>query len=123
MALARRHRPDLVLVHATRPEIDAVEMTRRLTHQDGSLRVVILAGLDDPALQVAAVRAGAVGFVAAQAGTSAIHRAARGLAGDDAIARSLAVRLVEELSGISCFPEGGPRRSRVGADQPRTAMG
>src|SRR5262249_56036760 len=65
VALAREHRPDVVLMDLKMPEVDGVTATRRITSdpQLASVRVVVLTTFDDDESVVAAGRAGAYGFL------------------------------------------------------------
>lgn len=64
-ALARcaDHPPDVVLMDVDLPGVDGVEATRRLRAAHPEARVVMITGLEDPALIASALAAGACGFV------------------------------------------------------------
>ncbi len=61
--LAVEHRPDLVLMDVTMPEMDGVEATRQITEQAPEVRVVMLTMHADQDVLTAAIRAGAVGYL------------------------------------------------------------
>ncbi|MGK2930340.1 MAG: response regulator transcription factor [Acidimicrobiales bacterium] len=63
VALAVEHRPDLVLMDVTMPEMDGVEATRQITEQAPDVRVVMLTMHADQDVIAAAIRAGAVGYL------------------------------------------------------------
>jgi DNA-binding NarL/FixJ family response regulator len=81
VAAAKQHAPDVVLMDIRMPEMDGIDATRRLPRQ----RVLILTtfGLDD--YIIAALRAGASGFVLKDAPTAQVVDAVRAVAAGDAV--------------------------------------
>lgn len=61
--LARRLRPDVVLMDVVMPGLNGVEAAARIHHELPGVRVVMLSGYSDTAQVLAAVRAGAQGYV------------------------------------------------------------
>jgi DNA-binding NarL/FixJ family response regulator len=78
---ARRHAPDVVLMDIRMPVMDGIEATRRLEGR----RVLILTtfGLDE--YIIAALRAGASGFLLKDAPTEQVLEAVRAVAAGDAV--------------------------------------
>jgi DNA-binding NarL/FixJ family response regulator len=99
--LARRERPDVVLMDIRMPHLDGIEATRRIT-ADGALasvRVVILTTFDLDEYVYAAVRAGASGFVLKDAPPEQILDAIRVVAAGDALlSPSVTRRLIEDYA-------------------------
>ena len=63
LAVARQARPDVVLMDLTMPVMDGVEATRRLSNGGEHPAVLVLTMSDDDASLLAAVRAGARGYL------------------------------------------------------------
>jgi DNA-binding NarL/FixJ family response regulator len=63
VALARRLAPDVILMDLSMPEVDGVEATRRLLHEAPELRVVVLTSFADQPRILAALDAGASGYI------------------------------------------------------------
>ena len=106
LELVRKSRPDMVLMDLIMPGVDGITTTQRLHDEFPEVRVVILSSVDEEAAVVAAVRAGAIGYV--QKNTSieilleAIRAAARGQVQFSAAA---AARLVREVQAPLEQPE------------------
>ena len=98
LELARRLRPEVVVMDIRMPVMDGVEATRRLAADQelGGTRVLVLTTYDDDELVFRALRAGAGGFLLKDADPEDLIGGVRVLASGDALlAPSITRRLVE----------------------------
>ena len=105
VALAARHRPDLVLMDIRMPVLDGVAATRRIASAHPSTRVVILTtfGLDSYVYE--ALQAGASGFMLKDAPPEEIAAAVKVVAGGDALLAPAVTRsVVEEFARRAPVP-------------------
>jgi DNA-binding NarL/FixJ family response regulator len=112
--LARRLRPDVCLFDIRMPELDGIELTRRLAGPDVAdpLAIVVITTFDLDEYVHGALKAGARGFLLKDAGPELLAQAVRSAASGDAlIAPSVTARL---LSAFSALGASSTQR----ADQP-----
>jgi DNA-binding NarL/FixJ family response regulator len=91
--------PDVVLMDLNMPGCDGVEATRRISREQPWVRVVVLTAYCDDNSVVAALRAGALGFLTKDAGAAEIFSAVSAVAAGEAqLDPSVQRRLVEAFN-------------------------
>lgn len=111
VVLARRLRPDVVLMDIRMPELDGLEATRQLMADPEPPRIVVVTTFDLDEYVYGALRAGACGFLLKDAGPRLLTEAVRAAVNGDAlVSPSVTVRLLEHLTG--------PRASRAAPADP-----
>jgi DNA-binding NarL/FixJ family response regulator len=122
--LAAEHRPDVVLMDISMPNLNGIEATRKIVTENAEVQVVVLTSFADRAQIVAALDAGAVGYLLKDAEPEDVIRGVRAAAkGEspfapkvartllDARAKRLEARLSErELEVLRCVSKGLPNK-------------
>jgi DNA-binding NarL/FixJ family response regulator len=97
--LAKRERPDVVLMDVRMPVLDGLEATRQITETLEDTRVIVLTTFDLDDYVYGALRAGAAGFLLKDADGDQLVEAVRIIAaGDGIIAPSITSRLIAEFA-------------------------
>ena len=120
VGLAAEHRPDVVLMDVSMPNVDGIEATRRILEQNDEVQVVVLTSISDRAKIEAALDAGAIGYLLKDAEPDEVIRGIRAAArGESPIAPKAARTLLaareqrpelqlseRELEVLRCVAEG-----------------
>jgi DNA-binding NarL/FixJ family response regulator len=116
LELARRHRPDLVLMDIRMPEMDGIEATRLLLTEQPEARVLILTTFDLDEHVYDALRAGASGFLLKDVGRDDLVAAVRVVAhGDALLAPTVTRRLLADF--VRARPDGAGRTTGHGGTE------
>jgi DNA-binding NarL/FixJ family response regulator len=98
--LARRLRPDLVLMDVTMPVMDGLEATRRLKAEMPGMCVLMFTSHEEPEYLLQAMQAGAAGYVLKSAPVSRLLAAVRRtIGGESPLDQEMAATLIRILSG------------------------
>jgi DNA-binding NarL/FixJ family response regulator len=117
VALAREHRPDVVLMDLRMPDVDGLTATGLITGDPAlaAVRVVVLTTFDDDESVFAALRAGASGFLVKDVEPPDLLQAVRVVARGDAllspsVTRAVIAQFTSRHPGRTAAPAPGPSR-------------
>ena len=119
VAAVETHAPDVVLMDLQMPGVTGIDATRRIVAQHPEVKVLVLSMVDDDQAVLAAIQAGALGYLLKGAGQEEISRALAAVAAGEgvygpAIAKKLRAFLAAGPAGsISPFPSLSEREREV----------
>jgi DNA-binding NarL/FixJ family response regulator len=112
LTLADAHWPDVILMDIRMPRLDGVLATQRLRCRSSPPQVIVLTTFDADEYVLAALRAGASGFLLKDTPPRDIIEAVRTVA---AGAATLSPTVIRQLIDHVADPAAGPRRARARA--------
>lgn len=101
VALARAHRPEVILMDLRMPVLGGVEATQRILAANAAVRVIVLTTFEEDDEIFAALRAGAVGYLLKACSAQKLCEAVRAAAkGTSVLEPSVAARMMAELNRL-----------------------
>lgn len=102
LELAKKHRPDVVLMDLRMPVMGGVEATRRMAQAAPAARVVVLTTFDEDGEIFEAMRAGALGYLLKACSAEKLCESVRAAAkGTSVLEPSVAAKMMAELNRLS----------------------
>jgi DNA-binding NarL/FixJ family response regulator len=103
-------RPHVVLMDLRMPILDGVAATRRLRAAHPEVQVIALTTFDDDADVLAALRAGAIGYLLKDVSGETLYAAVRAASrGQSLLPPAIATKVVAELTRLADSPQAPPR--------------
>ena len=111
IALAARHRPDVILMDLRMPNVDGAQATREIRAAQPDTEVVVLTTHADEASILDALRAGARGYLTKDAGIQEIARAVHAAAAHQSLLDPVVqAKLLEAVGAAAPAPAAAPRQ-------------
>jgi len=106
VALARKLRPDVIVMDIAMPRLNGMEATRRITTECSGCRVLVLTAHEEEQYIVQLLQAGAVGYLPKTVGLDALLEAIRAVArGESVLPPAVAAVVVRHLAGKESLEE------------------
>ena len=117
--LAEEHRPDVILMDLRMPGLDGATATAQVRERQPGTQVLVLTTYADEAAILAALRAGALGYLTKDASAEQIEAAVRAVhAGQTHLDPAVQARLVATVTGRGA---AGPAPDQAGGAEPPPA--
>ena len=123
--LARRHRPDVVLMDIRMPDLDGIEATRTIVDDPhlADVRVIVLTTFEIDDYVFGALRAGASGFLLKDLDADELHAAVRTVAtGKSLLDPAVTRRVIDEFTQRQAPAPIAPERLDTLTDREQEAM-
>jgi len=109
LALARAHKPDVILMDLRMPVMGGVEATRRIVQAVPGARVVVLTTFDEDEEIFEAMRAGALGYLLKACSADKLNESVRAAAkGTSVLEPAVTAKMMAELNRLSAKESGRP---------------
>jgi DNA-binding NarL/FixJ family response regulator len=120
--LAAAHHPDVALMDLRMPRMDGIEATRRMRERAPGTRVIALTTYADDESVLAALRAGARGYLTKDASAADIRQAILGVAaGEAALDPAVQHHVVAAIAGSGGSPRGSAVSPRASGEPTRAS--
>ncbi len=102
LQLARRLRPDVILMDISMPEVDGLEATRLIKAELPDVRIVIVTVSEDDEHLFEAIKSGADGYLLKDMPAGELERTLRAVeAGELALSKGLAAKILDEFGRLA----------------------